>query len=126
MTSTDIDRAEWVNGLRAMADWFEQHPERIPLWNHLQINLFPGDKAELAVLAREFGRAVKDGDDRWFHVKRPCGPHSISGTIEREQVCRKIVTGTKIVPAQPEREVEVVEWVCDEPVLAAIGGDSDA
>ena len=36
----------------------------------------------------------------------------------RETVCRKIVKGKKMVEAQPAREVEDVEWVCDEPILA--------
>lgn len=41
-------------------------------------------------------------------------------SAERSQVCRKIVTGTKVVPAYtiPERVEEDVEWVCDEPLLA--------
>lgn len=42
---------------------------------------------------------------------------SIDITAPREAVCRKVVVGTEIVPAQPEHEREIVEWVCDEASL---------
>jgi hypothetical protein len=41
-------------------------------------------------------------------------------SINREKFCKKVVTGTKVVPAyvREEHTEETFEWVCDDPVLA--------
>ncbi len=64
----------------------------------------------------------------WFTLRRTfCDDLRFDVSIKRDEVCRKIVIGTKIepateerlIPAQPEREVPVEEWICDESILRA-------
>jgi hypothetical protein len=49
----------------------------------------------------DFKLIVKLGED-----------NSIRYSVNREAVCTKKVTGTKVIPATPEREVEEYEWDC--------------
>jgi hypothetical protein len=41
------------------------------------------------------------------------------GYMNRSTVCKKVVTGTKVVPAVhiPESVQEITEWVCEDPSL---------
>ena len=121
--SITTEKREWLDGLRAVADWFEFHPERIPP-NHYgyQVPLFPGGKRELAQLARELGKVEKIHGDDLFRVRRQFGPHRIDGVTSRAEVCTRVVTGTRMVPEEvtPAHEEEIVEWVCDEPLLASV------
>lgn len=73
------------------------------------------------------GKWDKDPHEK-FNFKQKRGPLSLLIQVEREAVCERVVTGTETVTvpaveAQPERteEREVVEWVCDEPILKAVG-----
>ena len=54
----------------------------------------------------------------WFYLRRDFGEDlSLDIATSRDTVCRRVVVGTETVPATPEREVEVVEWVCDDAVV---------
>jgi hypothetical protein len=35
--------------------------------------------------------------------------------VSRSTTCRQVEVGTKVIPAEPEREVKVYEWQCDTP-----------
>lgn len=111
-------RDSFIQGLRDLATFLEDHPGVMtPSW--LQINVFP-NKDELAKQARQTSW-LKHYNDTWFALRRTFGPIEYDLSIERQQVCRKVVIGTRIVPAQPaqpEREEETFEWVCEEGVLA--------
>lgn len=121
MTETEqTDRRDYVQGLRELAAFVEMHPE-IPLpWAGSQ-NAFVNDKADLAAIAKIVGGRWAKGvsPDFFFIRKEFAGGFSYEANIGRESVCKKVVTGTRIEPAQPEREVEIVEWICDEPLLTA-------
>ena len=124
---TDEQQA-WLDGLRAMADWFEQHPEWIdesyPAW----VNIYPSSKANLARLTKDLGRVEKIHDENLFYVRRRFGPHQIDGNVMRQEVCRRVVTGTKQIPERvvPAHEEEVVEWECSPSLLGdAPGGALD-
>jgi len=112
-------RAAYVNGLRQLADFVEAHPE-LPVPFAGGHNVFVGTKAELATFARLPGvRWDKSVDPNYFYIRHTFdGGHSYDINVQREQVCRKVVTGTRLVPAEPAHEVDVFEWVCDEPLLA--------
>jgi hypothetical protein len=107
-------RADFIDGLRKMADFFEQHPQIKTC--SIDGNVFV-ERSELAALAR-LGGGSKEYYDSWFALRRTFGEDvRLDINVSREQVCRKVVVGHKIVPAQPEREVEIVDWVCEESVL---------
>lgn len=110
---TDRTRA-YIDGLHELADWLDQHPEWVPNYNPITLNLFPEDKAKLAAFARVVGKAEKLWEGDWLAVRASFGPHAIDANLPREQVCRKVVTGERQIPARTE---EIVEWVCDDPAI---------
>lgn len=118
------EQQEWIDGLRALTDWFEQHPERIEQGGDdgIIVNLYPDGKGDTAQLARELGKVTKEQNNSLFWIRRCFGPHKIDGVLSRGEVCTRVVTGTKQIPEEviPAHEEETVEWVCDEPLLAAV------
>lgn len=111
-------RAEQIVGLRALASFLEAHAD-VPMPVLCGMNAFAEDKAQLARVARVAGW-TKQYRDTWFTLSREFpGGVELEVNIERGAICRKVVTGTVVVPAQPEHEVEQYEWVCDEPSLLA-------
>jgi len=46
--------------------------------------------------------------------------------VSRDAVCTKRVVGTKVIPAQPEREVEEVEWDCKPISLLGFNAEETA
>jgi hypothetical protein len=119
MTNTD-ERNEYVQGLRELADFIEAHPDA-PLPFVGAHNAFVDDKTRLGAIVRACGgRWEKSATEDYFYIRRTfAAGHTYEVNVSREQVCRKVVTGTRIEPAQPEREVETYKWVCEEPLLAA-------
>ena len=86
----------------------------------IRLLLYRFTREELQRTVRALGRGIKEDDDRWAGVTRQFGGGvSVYAYTSREQVCRKVVTGTKVIPAHviPEHTVELVEWEC-EPILA--------
>jgi hypothetical protein len=115
-------RRAFVAGLREMADFIDAHPNLPTPYGSAQ-NTFVNTKEALAVIAREPGvRWEKSASDGYFYLKVSfAGGHAYEVNLERAQVCRKVVTGTRIEPARPEQEVETYIWECDEPLLAVQG-----
>lgn len=131
------DQRELVEGLRAMADFIEEHPElpigepeiKLDTWlfddskwdvDHLRTDSRTA-KEKLQAAARALGIAQKNYIGDYFCVTKKFGEFvSMEFTVSRETVCKRVVTGTRIVPAvsRPERTEEVVEWICDDPILA--------
>jgi len=118
--TTDPRRA-YVNGLRQLAAFIEQHPD-LPCpgqENHL---IPAGSKARLVAIMRaapsvRWEKDFNGGD--YFSIKTTFdGGHVYDVYVERGEICRKVITGRRIEPAKPEHEVEEFEWVCDEPLLA--------
>ena len=118
----------FAGGLRALADWLDANPDHAP---HIidpdrAYLLHCGDRAALKAVARSLGKTKKHGDGNWFNVTRDFGGGvSLEAYTRRENVCRRVVTGTQVVPAHteparnvPESVVELVKWICDEPILA--------
>ena len=120
-------RAAFIQDLRDLADFLEHYPT-VPVPRYTNLNAFVG-KDEV-VAAAKAGSWEKIYNANWFYLRKTFGGGlEFDVTVEREQVCRKVVTKTTTIPAQPERvlpaeEEKVVEefaWVCDEPLLG--GGD---
>jgi hypothetical protein len=86
-----------------------------------------GKKEVLADVARRLGSSEKVYGDEYFWLNKDFGSHvRFTGCSQRTTVCERIVTGKRVVPAepahlipaQPEQEIEVVEWRCH-PLLAS-------
>ncbi len=113
-------RIEWFQGMRALVDFFEQHPQLKPPVGTDIFNVFV-TKEELTTFARVAGW-TKEYTDTWFMLRRKFGEVTLDVNIERGQVCRQVEVGEKVVPAQPatpERVEKVYEWVCDDASLLA-------
>lgn len=154
----DPQRQAWLDGMRAIVDWLEANPQvplpfgsnpidgrigRHGLGIYVQDHTYPwedpGPSAvqQVATIAKAMGRATK-GTSRTgarMYVYRPFGPIDVFVGIDREQVCERVVVGTKTEtelvpdPAAPKveqtRTVEIVEWRCGSVLSAALeaGGD---
>jgi len=120
---------EFVQSLRALADFYEDHPGLKPAhyMSASNITIYANGKEELASCARHFGSCEKTSDEMFFRVIRneKIGSFTLSAIEYRTVVCERIVTGKKIVPAQevpahivPEHEEDIVEWRCPESLLS--------
>ncbi len=131
----------WVDGLRAMADFAEAHPEMLPEYPmaaSLFVGLPEGDpKEEMAKMARVLApceKEVPDYETGSFHLVKRFGPHKYTVFTERENVCARKVIGTEDVEVEVYSEEaqaiidtlpkvtqtetrEIVEWDC-KPLLS--------
>ena len=123
-------RCEFIQGLRAVADFYQQHPRAYYDEMHLTLNMYiTGRKARstLVEMAQAFGQCRKTYDQRSVTLSRTFGPQiTLAVFAPRERVCRPIVTGERVLPARivpatnevhiPARRVPLVTWECD-PLL---------
>jgi hypothetical protein len=119
---------EYADGLRAIADFFEQH-EEIGLPHDAEyFSYFSAQtKEEMALLSRALGSCNKKYGDWQFILSRNFGAVTFRAIVSREQICKRVVVGKKaipghVLPAKPEEyipahEEDVIEWQCDEPLL---------
>lgn len=127
------ERAATVAGLRAAADFFEANPDA-PMPFGVDLGRHMNDRDEFVSAVRALGSARKDFGSTYAQVAR-----SFGGGVEiryqayREQVCERVVVGTRqveveeadpaAVAALPKfkrtETVEDVEWRC-EPLLAPV------
>jgi hypothetical protein len=112
----DQRRAAFVQGLRDLADFLTTHPT-VPAPYSTTMNVFVNTKEEIAAIAR-LATWGKTYNENWFSLSKAFGPVQLDVNTERSTVCRRVVVGKQIVPAREAQEVDVVEWVCDEAVLA--------
>lgn len=127
---------ELVEGLRAMADFIEENidlpldmePEiKLNVWLHDDSTYYDKNpktaREKLREAARVLGKAEKEFSGTYFDLIKKFSPCvRIEYTVDREAVCKRVVTGKKIIPAEviqrKEREEEIVEWICTDPILA--------
>lgn len=119
-----------VDGLRKLADVFEQHPMlQVPTWKQ-DITVWVSNRDDdedpdhvkntFKHFLKVLGGTAKDTSDYTFELSWDFGLIRLRLCTDRDNVCEKVVTGTKILPAteaytveaQPEREEEVYEWRC--------------
>jgi len=137
------DRAEYVRGLRALADVLEQHPEvplpyqgSSPFYGRLSFSDFltsEDPRADMAAARRALGVSMEKVD-RGEYFDLHGNLHGLYFTLVafRKDVCERVVTGTReVVVEEPDpvalaalprvKRVEVVEdveWQCH-PILAS-------
>ncbi|MEV0968475.1 hypothetical protein [Microtetraspora glauca] len=135
------DRAEYIKGLRALADILEAHPE-LPLpyeGDDASLNFIEGNAEEerrgAAVFARVMpGTVRKEPRGEYFDLFAEIHGVRVQWIARRENVCERVVTGTREVEIEePDPDalaavpkvkrtvvVEDVEWQCH-PILAGAG-----
>jgi len=113
-------RQELIEALRDVATFLEKNPD-IPTPIFTTMNAYVKDREQVSQIAR-VGKWEKDVTDRWFYLRRRFNDDLVfEVNVEREMICKKVVKGTRVVPArpaEPEKVVEDFEWVCDESILA--------
>lgn len=116
-------RDEFIQGLRDLADWLEATPEaKLSEWSTCRVDHWSDNKDDVVELAKVGGHMKKHYYGESFDLRKSFGPVSYEMTIPRDQVCTKVVVGTKkVVKVDPEAykalpKIEVdedeVEWKC--------------
>lgn len=129
-----VARAEFVAGLRGLADFLDAQPEVDfdPSYGAASVLWYCGDAEGLAAAARTLGRVTKRTDDSFLNLDRRFGPHKIQAYASHDTVCERVVVGTETVTReQPDPEAlkhvptvtvteekEIVEWRCPDSLLA--------
>lgn len=106
-------------GLREFADIIEDDPDLEHIGS-VDIDLFPGQKKHIATWAKALGSCEKFYRSEIFGLRKTLGgPEglAVSVYVTRGQVCERVQVGTKVIPAQPEREIPVYEWKCPDSVF---------
>lgn len=117
------DRQKMINGLRHIADALENNPLLPVPYFGAGVTSVDG-LAEMMAAGRAYGGFWKKetaGDEFQLRRQYASGLDLLIFTA-RENVCTRIVVGTKVVPAStlpardevhlPERVEEIVEWHC--------------
>jgi len=119
-----------VTNLRAAADFVEAHPD-LPtptfVFNELSWGCYNNDDSAsgMAAIVRAIGgRWDKNVDDEYYRLRRTYGALKLQVWAYRQEVCERVVTGTREVTTdkptafeQVTETVEDFEWVC-KPILA--------
>jgi hypothetical protein len=130
-------RLHFIQGLRAVATFYEENPNAWYDGMHLTLNMFVWGRAArktLAETAKAFGQCNKIYDDTNITVSRQFSEQvTVAVFAPRAKVCRRIVVGARVLPARivaateevcvPEARVDIVEWQCD-PLLQNNAGFS--
>lgn len=155
LTEKNEKRQAYIDGLHQIADFLTEHPE-VPLpylggtpalaAAGADVPTIPiyligqgGQRDSLAAVARAMGTAQKTTDPRddqhaRFYVWRQFAGIALVASAERDEVCERVVTGTREVTTEmPDPEalaavpkvtvtkiVEDVDWVCA-PLLKTTG-----
>jgi hypothetical protein len=133
--SKQLRRQQLIEGLRAVARFYEDNPAAWYDGMHVTLNMFvcgPAARKTLADTAKAFGQCNKIYDnDNITLSKRFNEQVTLAVFASRAKVCRRVVLGTHVIPARilpataefriPEAKVEIVEWRCD-PLLYRDGG----
>ena len=113
----------FADGLRALADWIDANPGVVDV-PEVTLNVPFFDREEFTEAVKALGgHREKIAHDSYFVVRRTFGEGvQLDVYMPREQVCRKVVLGTREVPERvvPARTEEIVEWVCDDSLLASV------
>jgi hypothetical protein len=123
-------RRQFIEGLRAVANFYEENPGAWYDGMHLTLNMYVWGRSArktLAEMARAFGQCNKVYDDNNITLSRQFSEQvTVAVFAPRAKVCRRVVMGTRILPARivpateeiriPPSRVEIVEWRCD-PLL---------
>jgi hypothetical protein len=96
---------EFVQGLRALADFYETRPNlALPEYFH-GFTIYGVDKEELSAIAREFGACEKVVTEKVFQLVKSFSPSvQLKTYTSRDKVCEQVKVG--------EKTVDIMEWRC--------------
>jgi len=118
-------QTEWLTGLRALADFCEEHPEAIERYAGYEMNHFVYSVGNLAALVRQIGGKWEKSPSmgQYFVLRQWFGPHHIDINAAREDVCTKVGEETVLVPDPDAPKIERKKpiWECPPSVLALAG-----
>lgn len=128
---------EYAAGLRAAAEFYENHAE-IKMPHEMSVtNYSTHSKKDAADVLRAVGECQKDYSESQLTIKKEIAPgFFLRFVFSRERVCERVVVGTKIIPSHvlpargettvPERIEEMVEWRCGSILAPVIPAESEA
>src|ERR1700680_2750560 len=102
-----MTHAEFAESLRIAADWWEAHPEiELPFQNN-PFKYVAIRREQMEKIAVALGSCKKKYADGFFNLTAKMGHAEFVAFCHREQVCERIVTGTKhieerVIPAHTE------------------------
>lgn len=116
-----MSRETKLADMREVLRFLEDNPE-IPMPYFGMVTAFVYGEGDVDALARAMAPCKKDVASGFFSLTREFGSVELSVNFEREQVCERIVIGSKEVP---EKIIEgytedVVEWKCPDGVLRQV------
>jgi hypothetical protein len=128
--SDERRRRHFIAGLRAVAEFYEQNADAYYDGMRITLNMYVWGVAArqtLRQMARALAPCNKVYDDHNVTVSRQFSEQiTLAVFAPRAKVCRRVVTGTRILPARivpatneiriPPASMEIVEWQCD-PLL---------
>jgi hypothetical protein len=123
-------RRQFIAGLRAVAQFYEENPAAWYDGMHLTLNMYAWGRAARKALSetvRAFGNCNKIYDDNNVTVSRQFSEQvTVAVFAAKARVCRRLVLGDRILPERvmaatsevriPASRVEIVDWQCD-PLL---------
>lgn len=114
------ERQEHIEGIRTLLDFLWEHPE-VPWPISLSHSyIFVDDKEQMRNVVKQLGNVSKFPSGEHLAVEKKFGDRTFFTVyVNREQVCHKVVTGIEHVEEKvtPAHDKEIVEWVCDDPLL---------
>lgn len=126
------EQQKFSQGLREIADFYDEYPETKLPWEAQQVwYIFGAKKEEIASGARAFGSSNKKYDGDAFELVKtfPSGIR-LGFYTNRSNVCERVEVGTEVIPAHvipskfepevfvEEKEVPKYEWRCGDSLLA--------
>jgi hypothetical protein len=123
--TTLTPQQEFAQKLLNLATWYASHPDApAPTGDvYFTIGQFSAKPEEMKAI----GAGTKEYDESFFRYNVKGDGFNLCFIEFRQRVCRKVVVGTKIVPAQtvparpaefiPEHEEEITEWECPGSML---------
>lgn len=108
------ERAQFLAGLRAVAAWYEQHPD-MPIPLSPSIVVCGNDTRKQAQrIARALAPCDKDMSTGYLVLQRRFAGVELQFIFSRAAVCTARVLGTREIPERiiPARTEEIVEWEC--------------
>jgi len=120
-------RREFIRGLHAIADFYEQNPLAYYDRMHLTISMYVGGReahTAMSDMAHAFGQYVKTYEEQTVTIARAFSKQvTLALFAPKEKICRRVVIGEHILPARvipatnevhiPARREPVVTWECD-------------
>ncbi len=121
MKTDSEERAAYIDGLRQIADFLEQHPN-VPEPSSPIINVFVQSKNSFQRAIKKSGPWEKRTDGSYVYCRKCFGPHVFNVNLNHSMICERVVTGKRTVPRQEaieEYEEEITEWRCPDSFLSA-------